>query len=110
MKTTIPKLRRMIRQVISESNYGYGGHEGGSMSGHTGRGSDMPLPEPEDTTIRHWRDFKESVEAGYYDEAKDFLSAIGCDDPMDQEAWLGDGLELSADQLWKEWSHRLSQM
>ena len=110
MKTSIPKLRRMIRKVISESNYGYGGHEGGSMVGHIGRGSDMPLPKPTDTRIVHWRDFKEAVEAGDYDEAREFLSEIGCDDPMDQDAWLGDGIELTADELAREWSYQLEQM
>ena len=102
MKTTIPKLRKMIRKVISE--------HGPVNYGHTGRGTDMPLPEPNDTRIVHWRDFKEAMEADKYDEARAFLAEIGCDDPMDQEMWMGDGLELSADQLAKEWSYRLSQM
>lgn len=105
----MPKLRKMIQKVISESSYGYGGHEGG-MAGHSGRGSDMPLPPKPDTTIRGWHDFKEAVEAGDYDEARGFLAQIGCDDPMDQDAWLGDGVELSADELAKEWSYRLEQM
>ena len=80
------------------------------MAGHTGRGSDMPLPKPTDTRIVHWRDFKEAVEAGDYDEAREFLSEIGCDDPMDQDAWLGDGIELTADELAREWSYQLEQM
>ena len=109
MKTTIPKLRKMIRKVISESNYSYGGHEGGSMAGHPGRGADMPLPPKPDTTIRHWRDFKEAMEAGDYDEARAFLIEIGLDDEMDQEVWMSDGIELSADELAREWSYRLSQ-
>lgn len=110
MKTTIPKLRKMVRKVISESGYGYGGHQGGSMAGHPGRGSDMPLPPKPDTTIRGWHDFKEAVEDGYIDEARGFLAQIGCDDPMDQDAWLGDGIELSVEELANEWSYRSEQM
>ncbi len=102
MKTTIPKLRKMIRKVISE--------HGPMHGGHPGRGSDMPLPPEPDTSIVHWRDFKEAMEAGDYDEARAFLVEIGCDDEMDQEMWMGDGLELSADELAKEWSYRLEQM
>ena len=104
MKTTIPKLRKMIRKVISESGTGYGGPMHG---GHPGRGSDMPLPPKPDTSIVHWRDFKEAMEAGDYDEARAFLIEIGCVDEMDQEMWMGDGLELSADELAKEWNHHL---
>ena len=108
MKTTIPKLRKMIRKVISESTYGYGGHEGGSMaSGQSGLGSDMPLPPKPDTSIVNWRSFKNAMERGDYDEARDFLVEIGCDDEMDQEMWMSDGLELSVDELAKEWSNHL---
>ena len=102
MKTTIPKLRKMIRRVISE--------HGPMHGGHPGRGSDMPLPPKPDTSIVHWHDFKEAVEAGDYDEALAFLVEIGCDDEMDQEAFLGDGLELSAEELANEWSYISSQM
>ena len=107
MKTTIPKLRKMIRKVISESGTGYGGPMHG---GHPGRGSDMPLPPKPDTTIRDWHNFKGAVEAGDYDEARAFLIEIGLDDEMDQEAFLGDGLELSAEELANEWSYISSQM
>ena len=110
MKTTMPKLRKIIQKVISESSYGYGGHQGGSMAGHPGRGSDMPLPPKPDTSIRQWRDFKEAVEDGYIDEARAFLIDIGLDDEMDQDAFLGDGVELSAEELANEWSYRLEQM
>ena len=87
MKTTIPKLRKMIQKVISEHSPIHGGHPG--------RGSDMPLPPKPDTSIVHWRDFKEAVEAGDYDEARAFLVEIGCHDEMDQDMWMTDGLELS---------------
>ena len=98
-------------QSINESNYGYGGHEGGSMaSGQSGRGSDMPLPEPKDSRIVNWHDFKDAVLKGDIDEASDFLSDIGCEDPQDQEAFFGDAMELPADELAKEWSYRLEQM
>ena len=109
MKTTIPKLRRLIRQVISESNYGYGGHEGGTMAGHSGRGSDMPLPK-EIPSKQNWFGFKEMVEQGDIEGATNFLDAIGCDDPMDQEAFLADAMELTADQLADEWSYRLEEL
>ena len=106
---TVPKLRRMIRQVISESNYGYGGHEGGSVSGHIGRGSDMPLSTP-NAPRQNWMGFKEMVEQDDIEGAIDFLDEIGCTDRMDQEAFLADAMELTASQLAKEWSYRLEEM
>ena len=102
MKITESKLRRIIRKTIVEHGPFHGGHEG--------RGVDMPDPAPQDTTIRHWQDFKDAVMEGDYDSASEFLSEIGCDDPMDQEAFLGDALELTADQLAKEWQYRLEQL
>ena len=77
--------------------------------GHPGRGSDMSLPEPRDSRIVNWHDFKEYVMMGDIDEASEFLSEIGCDDPRDHEAFLADGMELSADELAKEWSYRLNK-
>lgn len=109
MKTTVKKLKQIIRSVILESNYGYGGHEGGTMAGHSGRGSDMPLPK-ERPSKQNWFGFKEMVEQGDIEGATDFLDAIGATDPMDQEAFLSDAIELTAGQLAKEWSYRLEQM
>ena len=102
MKITESKLRRIIRRTIVEHGPFHGGHEG--------RGVDMPDPPPQDSSIRDWQDFKEAVMKDDYDSASEFLSEIGCDDPMDQEAFMGDALELTADQLAKEWQYRLEQL
>ena len=102
MRITESKLRRIIRKTIVEHGPFHGGHEG--------RGVDMPDPAPQDTTIRHWQDFKDAVMKGDYDSASEFLSEIGCDDPMDQEAFMGDATELTADELAKEWQYRLQNL
>tara|TARA_B100000035_G_C20540900_1_gene353935 strand:+ start:117 stop:425 length:309 start_codon:yes stop_codon:yes gene_type:complete len=102
MKITKRQLRRIIRKTIVEHGPFHGGHEG--------RGVDMPDPMPQDSTIRHWQDFKDAVMEGDYDSASEFLSEIGCDDPMDQEAFMGDANELTADELAKEWQYRLEQL
>ena len=96
MKTTIRNLRRIIRNVIQES-----------MDPATKRNLDNL---EEDMTIRHWQDFKDVVMRGDYDSAFEFLSEIGCDDRMDQEAFIGDATELTADELAKEWQYRLEQL
>ena len=70
----------------------------------------MPLPPKPDTSIVNWRTFKDAMDRGDYDKARVFLTEIGCDDEMDQEMWMSDGLELSVDELAKEWSYRLSNM
>ena len=79
------------------------------MAGHSGRGSDMPLPKQRPPN-QSWFGFKEMVEQGDIEGATDFLDAIGATDPMDQEAFLSDAIELTASQLAKEWSYRLEQM
>ena len=110
MRITKRQLKRIIveeysklkRQgLIRESNYGYGGHVGGTFAGHSGRGSDMPLPPPRDETIRNWQDFKDAVLAGRIEEAFEFLEDIGYDDRMDQESFLADAEELTAEQLFQ---------
>jgi hypothetical protein len=109
MKITKRQLKRIIKEeysklkrqgLIRESNYGYGGHVGGTMAGHSGRGSDMPLPEY-DTSIINWRNFKDAVLAGRIEEAFEFLEDIGYDDRMDQESFLADAKELTAEQLFQ---------
>ena len=101
MKLTESKLRRIIRKTIVEHGPFHGGHEG--------RGVDMPDTAPLDSQIVHWQDFKDTVIAGDYDSAFDFLSEIGCTDREDQEAFLGDALELTAKQLYDQWQYRLQQ-
>ena len=119
MKISKRQLKRIIREeysklkrqsLIRESNYGYGGHVGGTFGGHSGRGSDMPLPPPRDTTIRNWQDFKDAVLANRIDEAFEFLEDIGYNDRMDQEAFLADAVELNAKQLFDVHMARLEQM
>ena len=102
MKLSKRQLRRIIRKTIVEHGPFHGGHEG--------RGVDMAGPAPQDTTIRHWQDFKDACMEGDYDSASEFLSEIGCDDPMDQEAFMGDATELTADELAKEWQYRLQNL
>ena len=71
MKTTIPKLRKMIRKVISESSHGYGGHEGGSMaSGQSGLGSDM------ETNPVLAKAYEEGFEQGRHDSTDDMESEL----------------------------------
>jgi len=102
MRITESKLRRIIRKTIVEHGPFHGGHEG--------RGVDLPDPPPQDSRIIDWQDFKEAVMDGDYDSASEFLSEIGCDDPMDQEAFMADAQELSASELAKEWQYRLEQL
>ena len=119
MKITKRQLKRIIKEeysklkrqgLIRESNYGYGGHVGGTFGGHSGRGSDMPLPPPRDETIRNWQNFKDAVLANRIDEAFEFLEDMGYYDRMDQEAFLADAVELSAEQLRQVHMARLEQM
>lgn len=102
MRITELKLRRIIRKTIMEHGPFHGGHEG--------RGVDLPDSPPQDSRIIDWHDFKEAVMNGDYDSASEFLSEIGCDDPMDQEAFMGDATELTASQLAKEWQYRLENL
>ena len=119
MKISKRQLKRIIKEeysklkrqgLIRESNNGYGGHVGGTMAGHSGRGSDMPLPPPRDETIRNWQNFKDAVLADRIEEAFEFLEDMGYYDRMDQEAFLADAVELSAEQLRQVHMARLEQM
>ena len=103
MKISRRQLRRIIRKTIVEHGPFHGGHS------TVGRGVDLPDPSPQDSRIIDWHDFKEAVMDGDYDSASAFLSDIGCDDPMDQEAFMADAKELSASELAKEWQYRLEQ-
>ena len=102
MKLSKTQLRRIIRKTIVEHGPFHGGHEG--------RGVDMPDSPSQDSRIIDWHDFKEAVMDGDYDSASEFLSDIGCDDPMDQEAFMADASELTASQLAKEWQYRLENL
>lgn len=102
IRITESKLRRIIQNALLEHGPFHGGHEG--------RGVDMADPMPQDPTIRHWQDFKDAVMEGDYDSASEFLSEIGCEDRMDQEAFMGDATELTADELAKEWQYRLQSL
>ena len=107
MKISKRQLKRIIKEeysklkrqgLIRESNYGYGGHVGGTMAGHSGRGSDMTFPTLDDRII-NWQDFKDAVLAGRMEEAYEFLEDMGYHDRMDQEAFLADAVELTAEEL-----------
>tara|TARA_B100000700_G_C15044758_1_gene857286 strand:+ start:845 stop:1249 length:405 start_codon:yes stop_codon:yes gene_type:complete len=81
MKITRKQLKRIIKEeysklkrkgLIKESGYyGYGGHEGGSMAGHPGMGSEMPPPGPRKFT--GWMEFIDMVEHQDYDSASAWL-------------------------------------
>ena len=72
----IDPMSRMVtykrQDLIGESNYGYGGHVGGTMAGHSGLGSEMPLPGPRMPSAG-WEEFIHHVESGNYDAASDWL-------------------------------------
>jgi len=107
MKITKRQLKRIIREEYSRlKRQGLIIEHGPFHGGHEGRGVDMPIPEPRDSRIVDWHDFKEAVMEGDYDSASEFLSEIGIDDPMDQEAFMADAKELTASELAKEWQYR----
>ena len=70
----------------------------------------MPLPPPRDETIRNWQNFKDAVLADRFEEAFEFLEDMGYYDRMDQEAFLADAVELTAEQLRQVHMARLEQM
>tara|TARA_B100000674_G_scaffold411701_1_gene359835 strand:- start:99 stop:491 length:393 start_codon:yes stop_codon:yes gene_type:complete len=80
VKITKRRLKKIIKEeysklkrqgLIRESGYGYGGHVGGTMAGHPGLGSEMPLPGPRKFT--GWMEFIDMVERQDYDSASEWL-------------------------------------
>ena len=81
MKITKRQLKKIIKEeysklkrqgLIRESKYGYGGHVGGTFGGHSGLGSEMPVPGPR-MPRAGWEEFISHVKMGYYDAASDWL-------------------------------------
>ena len=74
MKTTIPKLRRILRNVILE--YGAPGIGGG---GNYGRGSDIERSAPSYPKGYGWGEFIAMAEDGDYDGAGTWLQELASD-------------------------------
>lgn len=96
MKTTIPKLRRMIRKTILEHGPFHGGHEG--------RGVDLQIASPERNKGYGWMEFIAYAEEGDYDSAAEWIKGLAKDYKIEMDTWEQESfIEMaSADSTAKE--------